>query len=134
MIDQKPYKEINMQDPDRNTPIEIPLYRISDEVKNELFRALSFWNQFATNKNQIFIERAASDLKNPYATTKSILASTAATTNIKSDSFASIKINNGIIAFKKYLLDEKTKTLTSEQSKLLNDIIETFYLAIESVN
>ena len=120
---------IEMFDQDRNLPIEIPVYRIANEVMNEILKAIKFWNQHGTQKNTLYVTRAINDLSKPYGTTKSVPLND---TNVQNNNEIT-KIKNGIDSFKQYLLNKKTNA-TPEVIKLIDDLNETFYWAVESIS
>ena len=118
-----------MFDSDRNTPIELPLYRIADEVLKEIVKAIYFWNDFSPSKNQLLINRAVTNLSTSYGTTKTIVSDT---TNVQLDDVLTAKIKNGINAFKDYLNAKLNNSKTPEEKRIIQDLIETFKVAIEN--
>jgi len=104
----------------------ISLYRISDEVKNELVRALNFWNVASGSKNPLLTELIIRELKVPYTTTDIINISTPDNTT------PNIRLHNGIVAFKQQL-QKYLDTDNKEINDVARNLISTFKLCIEDV-
>jgi hypothetical protein len=104
----------------------ISLYRISDEVKNELVRALNFWNVASGSKNPLLTELIIRELKVPYTTTDMINASTSDNTT------PNIRLHNGVVAFKQQL-QKYLDTDNKEINDVASNLISTFKLCIEDV-
>lgn len=45
---------------------EINLFRLTDDVRQEVLKALNFWTRFSLVKNAVLSQRAANDLTNRY--------------------------------------------------------------------
>ena len=118
-----------MFDSDRNLPIELPLYRIPNEVKKEIEFSLKFWDHYGPGKSSTLVERAFSSLSIPYGTTKSI-------TNDVSNAINSnpqiTKIKDGVEAFREYLIVKLMNAETDEIKCLLHSINETFKVAVDN--
>jgi Cu2+-containing amine oxidase len=118
-----------MENPERNTSIEVPLYRLANEVKNEILKAMNFW-QYSPIKNEILTSRAIIDLTNQYSTTKDSI--TDVTNNINDSDF--FRVKNGIDSFKSFMENIKNNSKnTLEEERLITNLISTFEVAIESV-
>ena len=57
------------QNPDELPPIVTGLYRIPNEVLNEIINALRMWQNFSSTQDQILVEMAWNCIKKPYSTT-----------------------------------------------------------------
>jgi hypothetical protein len=120
------------QSQDRNLPIDLPLYRIAPEVTKEILSAVDFWQKFSPVKNTLLVNRAITNLTQPYSTTN-VTISNSANSQSNDNKQAIDKVKNGINAFKQYLQSEKNKATSQETIKLISDMMDTLSIAVESV-
>lgn len=115
---------------ERNLPIKIPTYRIADEVRNEIARAMAFWSQYGPDKSDVLISRVLDNLSTPDGISTAISPNIiVANVPILTQSASAIdKLKNGVQAFRSYL-----ESKTSADTKLIADMLSTFEIAIESV-
>jgi|GEM_PF-4990234 len=93
-----------MDDPqlDETAPISTGLYRIPDDIKGEILKALNLWQKSAITQNPILVERSLSVLKRPYSTTTS--PQTIVNNGLSAPVAGSPdKLRNGINDFKAFL-------------------------------
>lgn len=117
-----------------NYQLDISLYRISDEVKNELVRALNFWNVSSGSKDPMLTALIIKELKAPYATTNMIDKSAIGGNGEEQAPFIeNPRLRNGVVAFKQQMLQYLDKANSQEAKDLIKNLITTFEIAIESV-
>ncbi len=81
------------------------LYRLSDEVIDEISKAMVFYNKHSIIKNPILIERAGRDLSNVYTTVNNLETKEPVKNNLPDTDNALAKVNlqNTLEAFNQFL-------------------------------
>ena len=116
-----PYNESDM-------PKEINLFRIPDDVSEEILRALDFWLNHSPTKIYALTDRAIKDLKYPYSkvtfdeNNKPSTIDVIPSIEAKKEELVSTSLNNGLLAFKNHLENlQRTSTTDKETiTKILN--------------
>jgi hypothetical protein len=101
---------------------QINLYRLSNEVINEIYQALLFYGKHSITKNQVLIERAFRDIGNIYSVVDNKSNSTTVTaptnSNANENPLAAIALQNTLQAFEQFLNKAEASVEDADASKL----------------